>query len=351
MDVYIFLCYLFGISAVIERILPINIRKILFFINGLILLIIVGGRSCGTDYWLYKSVIEKGLEEEVLWPPLFVCFTKLVPFQVLIYIIAASTIIPFYYIMYKIANGLYNLAAAFFFTEYFFMTLMQQSRQGVALASIAVCVVFFNRKKIKIAVMSIFSGLIHITGYFGFLLLCAKNKFYDLKTYIWVYGLSLILGSFVFNYMLSNISSLGIALITSKMVGYTERTEMHDAVIPIFSFRFFLFFSMLYYCYYNRHKLLNKSIPYMCNVLFGGICFYTLFNPIVDLAVRGSNCFILLYFFIVLMVMGEQNINNAQKNIIYGISMCYCFYLMNRYLDMIIKQNSDLNLIPYSFFI
>ena len=350
MDVYIFLCFLFAVSALVERMLPMNARKRLFFVNGLVLLVIVGGRSCGTDYWLYKDVIEKGIMEEVLWPPLFILWAKVFSFQILIFLVAIFTIVPFYYIIYKISNGLYNLAAAFFFTEYFFMTLMQQSRQGVALAAIAWCVVFGDMKRVKLCLMCFYAAMVHLVGLFGFLTLLVRRKFYTLRTYISIYGVSLLFGGVIFDYLMRNVSNIGLLWISLKFSGYADRTERLDAEIPLFSFRFLLFFTILFYCYKNRKRLKNVHLSYMCNILFFGICFYTLFNPIVDLAVRGSNCFILLYFFIVLIILGEKYIPKFQRNIIYVFSICYCLYLMIRYMNMIVEQNVYLDLVPYSFF-
>lgn len=349
MNIYQYLCVLFAFSAIIERLLPNEIRKILFFINGLVLLIVVGGRSCGTDYWLYQSVIEYGNIGEAAWPPIFAFAAEKLPFQVLIILVAGFTITPFYILIYKFANNLYNLAAAFFFTEYFFMTLMQQSRQGVALACMAWCFFFFNTPKIKSLLIIFCSTLVHVTGYFGFLPLFLRKSFYSIKMYIAAYGISLLMGGFVLDFLLQNVSALGMTFVTNKVFGYADRTVLLGASIPLFNFRFLLFFILFYYCYLKKDVLKNNMLPYLCNILFLGICFYTLFHSIVDLAVRGSSCFILLYFFIVLLLFGEKGIHKLQKNVIYWVSVSYCIYLMNQYMNMIKIQNSDLNLIPYTF--
>lgn len=349
MDVYIFLCFIFALSALVERILPSNIRKILFLLNGLILLVIVAGRSCGTDYWLYKNIIEYGHIEEAMWPPLFAFLTKLFPFQIVIALVAIFTIIPFYILMYRFAGNLYNLAASFFFTEYFFMTLMQQSRQGIVLACIAWVILSLHTKKNRAILLLFISSLVHITGYLGLLPLFLKDKFLRLKTYVITYISSYILGGFVLKFLLTNVSALGITLLTSKMYGYANRTAELDASIPLFNFRFLLFFILLYYCYSKRNMISNNVLPYICNILFFGICFYTLFNSIVDLAVRGSSCFIRLYFFIILFLLQEKRIYKKHKDIIYWLSICYCLYLMIQYMTMVKNQNLELNLIPYSF--
>jgi len=251
--------------------------------------------------------------------------------------------------MYRFTKNLYNLAAAFFFTEYFFMTLMQQSRQGVALAGIACCIFFFPTRQMKTALVVLSTTLVHLTGFFGLLLLFLRKKFYKLRTYIIVYATALLTGGILFNFLLQKIGNLGILFVTNKVSGYANRTEALDASIPLFNFRFLLFFSLIFYCYSKRNVIKNGMLTYLCNILFVGICFYTLFYLIVDLAVRGSSCFINLYFFIILLLFEEKGICKLHRNLIYWFSFSYCIYLMFKYMGMIVEQNSNLGLIPYSF--
>lgn len=349
MDIYIYLCVLFALSAIIEPALPIMGRRTLFVINGLILFVVVAGRTCGTDYWLYKSVIDTGNIENSEWPWLYQILTSYLPFQLVIALVALFTMLPFYLLIYKFAGKYVNFAAAFFFTEYFFMTLMQQARQGVALGFMVWAFFMYSSKKVKFALSNIIGAFVHLTGYFGLLPLFLKTSFYRPKTYIITYLVSLVFGGLIFNYLFDNISALGITILTSKFYGYMDRTEALDASTNIFSFKIFLLLSLIIYCYVKRAVIKQKVIPFLCNIVFFGVCFCTLFSPIVDIAVRGSFCFIGIYFFIFSILINENGLTLYHRRIIYFLSILYCLYLMTQNMNMVINQNIDLQLIPYTF--
>lgn len=349
MDIYIFLCVLFALSAIIEPILPIKGRRTLFVVNGIILLIIVAGRTCGTDYWLYKGIVDTGNVENSEWPWLYKTLTLYLPFQLVVALTALFTMLPFYVIMYKFAGKYLNLAAAFFFTEYFFMTLMQQARQGVALGLMVWAFFMYRTNVVKFISTNILGSLVHLTGYFGLLPLFLKTSFYRPKTYIITYLTCLVLGSMIFNFIFQHVNALGIAILTSKFYRYMDRTEDLGASAVIFNFKIGLFIAIIIYSYAKRGLIECQWIPFLCNILFFGICFYTLFNPIVDLALRGSRCFTPLYFLVVAILLNEQKLSRKHRKIMYFFSVIYCIYLMIQYTNMLVNENFDLQLIPYTF--
>ncbi len=348
MDIYLYLCILFGCSALIEIILPISLRKILFFLNGFILLIVVGGRKCGTDYWLYESIIRMDSIKEAQWPILYSFLAQNIPFQSLIFLVAIFTILPFYLLIYRSTSKYYNFGAAFFFTEFFFMTLMQQSRQGIALACIAWGILCFHNK-IKTSIIMILGSSIHLTSLLGFLSFFISRKFYTLRIYILLYVISILLGGVFINFVLNNVSSVGIEILTSKLINYADRTSNIGANFNIFQFKYFLYFILIWLCYKNRKRISNQTIPYLCNLVFFSICFSTITSSIVDLAIRGGFCFSQFYLFLLLFLLEEKKIPNKHKLYVHIFGWIYSIYLMNQYFAMIIKENIDLDLIPYQF--
>lgn len=346
MDIYIYLCVLFALTSLLEPLMPVFFRKIIFFLNGTILIFIVGCRSCGIDYYLYESIIMSGNISDSEWPFLYAFLAANIKFQSLVFLTALFTIVPYYILFFKFSKRYYNYAAAFFFCNFFFMCLMQQSRQGIALACIAWALLFFQSYGKSIFSILI-GGTIHLVSYIGLLGLFISKNFYRPSVYISIYLASLLLGSIVMEHILQNASM--IQIIESKLLTYVERTEIKELTTELFSFRSFLYFCLIYFCYVKRAKIKNKLIPFTCNLVFFSVCWQILTATIPDLAVRGGFCYRQFFIFLLLFIIEEKGILGKLRPYFFILTWLYCVYMMISYLNLLVRENASLNLIPYSF--
>lgn len=346
MNIYLIICFCFVFAALCETLFPKVVRNVLFLCNGLFLLIVVGGRACGTDYGLYKRVIDAGMAWNVGWPIPFSWMATHIPWQLLIFLEALLTIVPVYVVFWKYTARYRNLMALFFIAEYFFMTLMQQSRQGVSIA-FAILALFLIPTLKKAVFTNVAALSFHSTSAFGIVPVFMPKKYLKPIVYIVVYGFCILLGGVLLRNLLANVGGLGFSYASEKLIGYTDRADRLNAVLPLINARFVLFGCLIAFCY---RFVKDERVAKLVNVLFFGICFYTFFISIPDLAIRGNRFFSYAYFFMLIFIIDKSNLNKNKKLIFWFISIAYAVYYLQTSYSKIFVQNDILSLVPYAFF-
>lgn len=346
MNVYLLVCICFSIAAICETFFPKIVRNIFFVCNGIFLFVVVGGRACGTDYWLYKRVVDSGLMWNVGWPVPFSWLSAHIPWQVIIFLEAALTIFPIYFVFWKFTARYRNLMALFFVTDFFFMTLMQQSRQGVSIALAMLALLYMQNIK-KAAAVNLSAISFHSTSVIGLIPLFLPQKYLKPWVYFLMYGVAVLLGGFLLSKVFPHMGIFGNDYVLNKMVSYADRSSRVETSLPLVNTKFVLFGILIFFCY---RFVKDERVAKLVNVLFFGICFYTFFISIPDLAVRGNRFFSYAYFFMLIFIIDKSNLNKNKKLIFWFISIAYAVYYLQASYSKIFVQNDILSLVPYAFF-
>ncbi|MCL2327842.1 MAG: EpsG family protein [Bacteroidetes bacterium] len=353
MEIYLFIFAILLISAIIEPFIPYSVRIKLFHVYILALIFIVGFRTCGEDYHLYKLLIESSssvtdLIETSRWGYLFGFLAFYLNYIVFVFLVSATTIILFAFVIKKNTKFLL-MALLILFSFYFFANLMNQARMFLSIG--LVLTAFCYRKNFKIAIpLIVFATLIHDVAVMGVFMLIIPNRFYNSYIYVALWLISVIIPISLSCFF----ENIGIEYLANNVVTYSNRAERLGQEFRMFSsFTYFLYVILIFvWIFRKKHQDMAKYF----NVLFLGLFLYNSLSFVYELSVRGTQIFTTI---IILMcpIMADYLVKN--RRVLYGFAfyvmvLFFCVFIVNVDSKGIIARHATgetfPTIIPYTNF-
>lgn len=283
---YFLMAFLGMVNLLYDRIAK---NRIVFFCIFVLLVLIIGCRATGYDYWNYiyiHKLAQSGKEVELVEPGfLFLC--SILPTYRLMFLGMAFLTVAFNVTFLYKKSPLFYFSLFLLCTTFLFPTFMGQMRQGVALGIMAWAIYNIQNKKLFFLLLAL-AACFHISALLGLLALFIPKKKRSLKYYLLGLVVAFLLGRLtplVVDWVLGLLSTE--SLIWQKLFFYTET---QDAILGI-NTAVLIRLVILFLCYWRMDKIEEPSFPFWVNIYHYSILLYMVLGFVPQMAARGS-----LYF-------------------------------------------------------
>lgn len=316
--IFILIVFLAVFQMIHNRPLPAQNKIFLILCIGLFIMITY--RGMGYDYAQYRKLFK--LAGTRLAPSGmdfgFEQLCHVLPsFRSMFALIAAATMIPFYWVV-KNKSEYCFMSLLVFYTTFLFPTVMGQMRQGMTIFIILYAYYRWGDKDKKwiFIIFVIACQFFHSSSIIALLFLLPAKKLFSLKVYILLIIGAMVLSSLissVFAPYLNTIAMLDDTIISTKLNYYTKhetllgiRTGFNAAV----TIRCIVFFSAYYI--FKRSKEIK---PTVLNIYFLSIFIYLLFSFLPQLGGRGTQYFAALDIILIPFIIKSYS-GNMRKLLI-----------------------------------
>ena len=283
---YLLMAFLGMVNLLYDRIAK---NRMVFFCIFVLLVLMIGCRATGYDYWSYiyiHKLVQSGKEVELVEPGfLFVC--SLFPTYRLMFLGMAFLTVAFNVTFLYKKSPLFYFSLFLLCTTFLFPTFMGQMRQGVALGIMAWAVANIQHKK-RFFLLLALATCFHVSALLGLLVLFIPKKKRSLKYYLISLFVAFLLGRLtplIVDWVLGLLSTE--SLIWQKLFFYTET---QDAILGI-NTAVLIRLVILFLCYWRMDKIEEPSFPFLVNIYHYSILLYMVLGFVPQMAARGS-----LYF-------------------------------------------------------
>lgn len=343
--IFILIAFLAAFQMIHNRPLPAQNKIFLILCIGLFILITF--RGMGYDYAQYRKLFK--LAGTRLSPPgMDYGFEQLChalpTFRSMFALIAAATMIPFYWVI-KNKSDYCFMSLLVFYTTFLFPTVMGQMRQGM---TIFIMLYAFYRWRDNIWIFILFVAvceLFHSSSIIALLFLIPAKRLFPLKVYVLLIIGAVILSSMlssVFAPYLNSLSLLDDTTISTKLNYYTKHETLLgiktgvNAAVTIRCVVFFLAY------YIMRKKQIGDTS--VLNFYFLSIFIYLLFSFLPQLGGRGTQYFAALDLILIPFIIKSYSGNMRKLLMVLFIGLA--FMRFNQFFSD--DFNRD-HYVPYKF--
>lgn len=308
---YFLMAFLGMVNLLYDRIAK---NRMVFFCIFVLLVLIIGCRATGYDYWNYAyihKVVQSGKEMELVEPGFLLLCSIFPTYRLLLLGVAFFTIAFNVTFLYK-KSPLFYFSLFLLCTTFLFPTFMGQMRQGVALGIMAWAVANIQNKK-RFFLLLALAVCFHVSALLGLLVLFIPKKKRSLKYYLLGLVIAFLLGRLTplaVEWVLESLSSE--TLIWQKLFFYKET---QDAVLGI-NLAVLIRLVILFLCYWRMDKIKEPSFPFLVNIYHYSILLYMVLGFIPEMAARGSLYF--SYYELLLVPFFIQSFTHYNRLIIAG---------------------------------
>lgn len=298
----------------------------------------------GYDYFNYCNAIQEGREFEPL-SSLFAYFARMLGSPQFFFILnSLITIFPIYFVARKLSLHPHMSLLLYYLFPIFFLESLSIVRNASAYSLIFLSFYYLKqRRHIYYGLCVVIAGLIHSSGFIGFLLFPICYWPLDKKIATFIFMLSFFVGEFIFS-SISNMQVSTDSFIIAKLHRYADHAEEQGRFIKYI----IVGLNILNLLYWKKLVSVFKDNTLYLNLVNVGTCFWLLFNFDKTMSLRTASFFLLFSILLIpsyLFVFQGKKVHFVKM----GILLFFILFFSSGFIVNILSYDKKgrMSYIPY----